>query len=109
VSTAQPYAVDQPAGRAVVGAAGDAEDALVEVDDEPAWSGDEVKEIPVAVDELAVTVDGLVVTVDELAITVGVRLVLVTTEVDVVLLIAEVLVLNATPDDEECVVDVLLG
>jgi hypothetical protein len=99
VSTAQPYAVDQPAGREVVGAGEDAEDALVEVDDEPAWLEDEVKEELVAVEELAATVDVKLVLV----------LVLVITEVDVVLLSAEVLVLNATLDDEECVVDVVLS
>jgi hypothetical protein len=97
VSTAQPYAVDQPAGREVVGAEGDAEDALVEVGGEPAWSEDEVDEEIVAIEELVVMVDVKLV------------LVLVTTEVDVVLLIAEVLVLNATLDDEGCVVDVVLG
>jgi hypothetical protein len=98
VSTAQPYAVDQPAGREVVGADGDAEEALVEVDDEPAWSEDEVEEILVAVEGLATTVDVVRVLV--------LMLVLVTTEVDVVLLSAEVLVLSATLDDEECVDDV---
>jgi hypothetical protein len=72
VSIAQPYAVDQPAGRKVVGADGDAEEALVEVDDELAWSEDEVEEILVAVEELVVTVD------------VELVLVLVITEADVV-------------------------
>jgi hypothetical protein len=95
VSIAQPYAVDQPAGREVVGAArdGDAEDALVEADGELVWSDEEAEEKLVAVEELAVMV----------------VLVLVVTEVDIVLLSVEVLVLNATLDDEECVVDVALG
>jgi hypothetical protein len=118
VSIAQPYAVDQPAGREVVGAEGDAEDALVEVAGEPAWSEDEVEENSAAVDELVVMVDGLVVTagglvvaVDELVVAVDVQLVLVLvmTEVDVVLLDAEVLELDAMLDDEECVVDEVLG
>jgi hypothetical protein len=98
VSTAQPYAVDQPAGREVVGAAGDVEDALVEVHSEPAWFEDEVEEGLVGVEELVVKVEELVVMV-----------VLVVTVVDVVLLSADVLVLNATLDDEERVVDVVLG
>jgi hypothetical protein len=98
VSIAQPYAVNQPAGREVVGVEGEARDALVEVDDEPAWSEDEVEEILVAVEELAITVDVELVLV----------LVLVITEVDVVLLSEGVLVLNATLDNEECVVDVVL-
>jgi hypothetical protein len=106
VSIAQLYAVDQPAGRVIVGAEGDAEDALVGVDGEPAWSEDEVEENPVAVDELVVAVDELAVMVDVKLVLV---LVLVVTEVDVVLLSVEVLVLNATLDDEECVVDVVLG
>jgi hypothetical protein len=98
VSIAQPYAVDQPAGREVVGAEGDAEDALVELGNELAWSEDEVEVELVAVEELAATVDFKLVLV----------LVLVITEVDAVLLDAEVLVLNATLDDGACVVDVLL-
>jgi hypothetical protein len=84
VSIAQPYAVDQPAGREVVGAEGDAEDAFVELGNELAWSEDEVEENPAAVDELVVTVD-------------------------VILLNVEVLVLNAMLNDEECVVDVVLA
>jgi hypothetical protein len=103
VSTAQPYAVDQPAGREVVGAEGDAEDALVELGSELAWSEDEVEEILVAVGELTVTVDELVIMV-VLVLVLG----LVVTEVDVVLLSAEVLALSATLDDEECVVDVVI-
>jgi hypothetical protein len=101
VSTAQPYAVDQPAGREVVGAGEDAEDALVEVDDELVWSEEEIEGVLVVVDELAVTVEELVVLV--------LVLVLVITEVDAVLLTVEMLVLNATLDDDECVVDVVLG
>jgi hypothetical protein len=97
VSTAQPYAVDQPAGRETVEAEGAAEDALVEVDDELVWFEEEIEGTLVGVEELAVTVD------------VELALVLVTTEVDVVLLDAEVLVLNATLDDEECVVDAVLS
>jgi hypothetical protein len=57
VSIAQPYAVDQPAGREIVGAEGDAEDALVDVIGKPAWSEDRVEEDPVAVDEPVVMVD----------------------------------------------------
>jgi hypothetical protein len=101
VSTAQPYAVDQPAGREVVGAEVGAEDALVELGSELAWSEDEVEVELVAVEELATTVDFKLVLV--------LMLVLVTTEVDAVLLSAEVLVLNATLDDGACVVDVVLA
>jgi hypothetical protein len=91
VSIAQPYAVDQPAGREVVVTGEDAEDTLVEVEGELAWLEDEVEENPAAVDELVVTVDKLVGTVD------------------VMLLNVEVLVLNAMLDDEECGVDVVLA
>jgi hypothetical protein len=89
--------VDQPAGREVAGVEGDAEDALEELDSEPVWSGEEIEEELVVVEELAVTVDVRLV------------LVLVITEVDVVLLSAEVLALNAMLDDGERVVDVVLG
>jgi hypothetical protein len=98
VSIAQPYAVDQPAGREVVVTGEDAEDTLVEVEGELAWLEDEVEENPAAVDELVVMVDKLVVTVDKLVGT-----------VDVMLLNVEVLVLNAMLDDEECGVDVVLA
>jgi hypothetical protein len=97
VSTAQPYAEDQPAGREVVGAEEDAADALVKVDDELVWSEEEIEGVLVVVEELAITVDVRLV------------LVLVITEVDVVVLRAEVLALNATLDDGERVVDVVLG
>jgi hypothetical protein len=98
VSTAQPYAVDQPAGRETAEAEEDAEGALAEVDGEMVWSEDEVEENPAAVDELVVMVDKLVVTVDKLVGT-----------VDVILLNVEVLALSAMLDDEECVVDVVLA
>jgi hypothetical protein len=71
VSIAQPYAVDQPAGREVVGAArdGDAEDALVEADGELVWFEEKVEEKLVAVAELAVTLDVQLVLVLVLVVT----------------------------------------